>query len=94
MDDLPRGTGCSADDHAVTGCALYDLSAANVDHYMTVAARSSPASADDITGGSFADVRSDVDAAGVCIRVISPFVGVNELIPDKTELMQHMIDKP
>ena len=94
MDDLSRGIGSVADDHAVTRSTFYDFSAADVDHNMTVAARSSLTGADDITGRSFADIRSNVDAAGVCARVISPLIGVNKLISDKAEFVKHVVDKP
>ena len=94
MDNLSRGTGRIAYDHAVTRGTLYDFSAADVDHYMAVAAGSSLSGTDDIAGRSLADIRSDVDGTGICFGGISPLVGVNKLIPDKTEFVQHVIDKP
>ena len=94
MHDLSDRCGCLVDAHAVACAALDDLAAAQIDRHMAVAAGGSLAGADDITGGSFAHIRSDIDGTGIGTGFVAPLIGVDELFADKSELAKDMVDEP
>ena len=94
MDDLPCRVGRIAEDDAVAGRAFHDLASAEVDHDVAVVARGTFAGADDIAGGRLADIRADIDAAGIGARIVAPLVGVDKVFSHETVFIQHMVYEP
>jgi hypothetical protein len=60
---------------------------------MAIAARGSLACAQDVSGRSLADVRSDIDAAGISRRLVAPLIGVDEVFHE-TVFVEDVVYKP
>ena len=93
VHDLSGRLGRVTDNNAFSGRAFNDFAIAQIDCYMTVAAGGSFASADHVAGRRLADVRTDVDAAGIAAWLVAPLVGVDEVL-DQSKLMKNVVYVP
>ena len=80
MDDVPGMSRGIRDYDALSGCAVYDFSIADIDHHMAVLGFRPLACAEDIAGNSVAGAGTDIHTSGVASGVIAPLIGVDKVV--------------